>query len=235
MGEPLSRRALETLTPLDRRFYQRPTRTVARDLLGKLLVRRLPEGLVAVRLVEVEAYLGVGDPAAHTFGGRRTPRNEVMWGEGGHLYVYFTYGMHHCCNVVTMRAGRPEAVLLRGAVPVLGEPAIVARRNGRAGRTLLQGPARLCQGLGIDREDNGADLTSGEVVWLASDAVSCPEAWVRRLPRVGVAYAGEAARWPLRLLLDLDARVRPRRRGPARGGGAGATRARGGSRAAARS
>ncbi|HLE61457.1 MAG TPA: DNA-3-methyladenine glycosylase [Thermoanaerobaculaceae bacterium] len=227
MGKPLSRRALETLAPLDRGFYQRPTRTVARELLGKLLIRRLPEGLVAVRLVEVEAYLGVGDPAAHTFGGRRTARNEVMWGEGGHSYVYFTYGMHHCCNVVTLRTGRPEAVLLRGALPVLGEPLIVARRSSRAGRRLLDGPARLCQGLGIDREVNGADLTSGDAIWLASDGVSCREAWVRRLPRVGVAYAGEAARWPLRFLVDLNARVSPRRRGAAGGAGGAATRARG--------
>jgi DNA-3-methyladenine glycosylase len=205
MGKPLSRRALETLAPLKRGFYQRPTRTVARDLLGKLFLRWLPEGLVVVRLVEVEAYLGVGDPAAHTSGGRRTARNEVMWGEGGLLYVYFTYGMHHCCNVVTRHPGRPEAVLLRGAVPVLGEPLIVARRNGRGGRQLLDGPARLCQGLGIDRALNGTDLTSGDAIWLASDGFSCREAWVRRRPRVGVAYAGEAARWPLRFLLDLDA------------------------------
>jgi DNA-3-methyladenine glycosylase len=221
MGKPLSRRALETLAPLDRGFYQRPTRAVARDLLGKLLLRRLPEGLVAVRLVEVEAYLGVADPAAHTFGGRRTARNEVMWGEGGHLYVYFTYGMHHCCNVVTLRTGRPEAVLLRGALSVFGEPLIVARRSGRSGRQLLDGPARLCQGLAIDLDANGADLTAGDAIWLASDAVSCGAAWVRRCPRVGVAYAGEAARWPLRFLVDLEARVSPRRRGvPGSAGGA---------------
>ncbi len=211
MGKPLSRRALETLAPLGRGFYQRPTRTVAHDLLGKILVRRLPEGLVAVRLIEVEAYLGVGDPAAHTSGGRRTARNEVMWGEGGVLYVYFTYGMHHCCNVVTRRPGRPEAVLLRAALPVLGEPLIVARRSGRGGRQLLDGPARLCQGLGIDRALNGTDLTSGDAIWLASDGVSCREAWVRRLPRVGVAYAGEAAQWPLRFLLDPDASASARR------------------------
>jgi DNA-3-methyladenine glycosylase len=234
MGKPLSRRALQTLAPLERGFYQRPTRAVARDLLGKLLVRRLPEGLVAVRLVEVEAYLGVRDPAAHTFGGRRTPRNEVMWGEGGHLYVYFTYGMHHCCNVVTLVAGTPEAVLLRGALPAFGERVIVARRNGREGSTLLQGPARLCQGLGIDREANGADLTRGDRIWLASDGLSCPAAWVRRLPRVGVAYAGEAAGWPLRLLVALDARLRPRRGDPGRGAGASAIRGRARNRAAAR-
>lgn len=217
MATPLSGPALAELAPLGRRFYQRPTRVVARDLLGKLLVRRLPEGTAAVRITEVEAYLGVRDPAAHTYGGRRTPRNETMWGEGGRLYVYFTYGMHHCANVVTRAAGVPEAVLLRGGVPVAGEGVIAARRAGR-----LDGPAKLCQGLGIDRALDGADLTGGGEVWLAADAFACRPAWVRRLPRVGVAYAGEAAGWPLRLLLDLAAPVAARGRAGRRGAGAGA-------------
>ena len=188
------------LSPLEPGFYQRPTRRVARDLLGKLIVRRLPEGTVAARIAEVEAYLGVRDPAAHTYGGRRTRRNETMWGPGGHLYVYFTYGMHHCANVVTRAAGVPEAILLRGAVTVAGEVAVAARTRGR-----LDGPAKLCRGLGIDRALDGADLTAGGEVWLAEDGFACRSAWVRRLPRVGVAYAGDAAGWPLRLLVDLDA------------------------------
>lgn len=221
MEEPLSGRGLDALAPLEREFYQRATTTVARNLLGKLLVRRLPEGDVAVRLTEVEAYLGVGDPAAHTYGGRRTERNEVMWGDGGHLYVYFTYGMHYCCNVVTRRRDLPEAVLLRGGVPVVSAPLIVARRGNGEWRRLLDGPARLCQGLGIDRALNGADLTIGDGVWLASDGFECRSAWVRRQPRVGVAYAGEAAQWPLRYLVDLDARAQRRRiLGMARGRGA---------------
>jgi DNA-3-methyladenine glycosylase len=205
MGRPLSRRALITLAPLGRGFYQRPTRTVAEELLGKLVVRELPEGLAAVRLVEVEAYLGVADPAAHTFGGRRTSRNEAMWGEGGHLYVYFTYGMHFCMNVVTRGPGVPQAVLLRGALPVYGEERLVARRGGRRGPAMLGGPARLCQGLGVRRDLNGADLTTGNGIWLAQDGVACARSWVRRLPRVGVAYAGEAAAWPLRYAVDLPA------------------------------
>jgi len=223
MEEPLSGRGLAALAPLERGFYQRATTTVARNLLGKLLVRRLPEGDVAVRITEVEAYLGVGDPAAHTWGGRRTDRNEAMWGEGGRLYVYFTYGMHFCGNVVTRRPGVPEAVLLRGAVPVVGAPLIEARRGKRGRSGLLNGPAKLCQGLGIDRGLNGADLTLGEEVWLASDGFECRSAWVCRLPRVGVAYAGEAASWPLRFLVDLDAPARARRiHGPGHGAGGGA-------------
>jgi len=181
---------------------------VARELLGKILLRREASGVAAVRIIEVEAYLGVRDRAAHTFGGRRTPRNEVMWGEGGHLYVYFTYGMHHCCNVVTRAAGQPEAVLLRGGLVVAGESAIVARRGAGTNATCIDGPAKLCQGLAIDRTLNGADLTRDGEIWLASDGLACPGAWVRRLSRVGVAYAGVAASWPLRWVVELRATVR---------------------------
>jgi DNA-3-methyladenine glycosylase len=200
IASPLSRRDVARLEPLGRRFYQRDTATVARALLGKVLVRRLPEGIVAVRLLEVEAYLGVGDRACHSFGGRHTARNHVMWGEAGHLYVYFTYGMHHCANVVTRRAGVPEAVLLRGAVPLFGRERLVARRGGRDGESLLEGPARLTQALGLDRASDGADLTTGGAVFLADDGFRWRAAWTTALPRVGVAYAGAAAAWPLRFL-----------------------------------
>ena len=189
------------LPPLERGFYQRPTVEVARDLLGKLLVRRFPDGLVAARLTEVEAYLGVSDRACHTFGGRRTPRTEAMWGPAGHLYVYFVYGMHHCANVVTRAVDEPEAVLLRGALAVCGEALIAARRGAHLGGDLLTGPARLCQGLGIDRTLNATDLTNADELWLAADAVPIPSAAVLAMPRVGVGYAGEAASWPLRFVV----------------------------------
>ncbi len=180
---------------LPRAFYQRETKTVARELLGKLFVRKLPEGLVVVRLMEVEAYLGIHDPAAHTAGGRRTPRNEVMWGEAGHLYVYFTYGMHYCANVVTQKPGDPQAVLLRGGVVVLGEEVVRLRRGGRSD---CNGPAKLCQALGLGREQNGYDLTTGGAIFLADDGFKVEDDVIMRVPRVGVAYAGEAALWPLR-------------------------------------
>lgn len=189
--------ALDCLTPA---FYQRPTVKVARDLLGAVLIRVLPEGLVAVRLTEVEAYLGEGDPASHTFRGRRTARNASMWGEGGRLYVYFTYGLHHCANVVTRRAGEPEAVLLRAGVVVAGHGAVRARRSGRDD---LAGPAKLCQGLAIDRSLDGVTLTPDAGLWLAHDRWSAAGVEVAALPRVGVAYAGEAAAWPLRFVLRV--------------------------------
>lgn len=202
MWAPLSCAGVEALPPLERGFYQRQTETVAVELLGKLLLRRLPEGLVALRVCEVEAYLGVGDPACHTFGGRRTPRTEVMWGEAGHLYVYFTYGMHFCANVVTRGPGEPEAVLLRAGAVVCGAELVEARRGRRDRAGILVGPARLCQGLGLGRADNGADLTAGAGVWLADDGVRVPPDAVVRGPRVGVAYAGEAAGWPLRFRVE---------------------------------
>jgi DNA-3-methyladenine glycosylase len=221
MRQPPSGRGGRPPAPLARGFYQRDTRTVARDLLGKLLVRRVDGDLAVARIVEVEAYLGVGDPACHTFRGRRTARVEAMWGEAGRLYVYFTYGMHHCANVVTREVGVPEAVLLRGAVAVAGEAAIRVRRGGRGGPGMLIGPARLCQGLAIDRALNGADLVAGGAVWLADDGLRCPPRPVCALPRVGVAYAGEAAAWPLRFAVDLEAPVAP-------AGGRGGRRAPGG-------
>jgi DNA-3-methyladenine glycosylase len=197
------------LTPLGRAFYQRDTRVVACELLGKLLVRAVGGELTIARVVDVEAYLGVGDPACHTYGGRRTARVEVMWGDAGFLYVYFTYGMHHCANVVTRGPGAPEAVLLRGAVAVCGETAMLARRHGRGGPGMLIGPARLSQGLAIDRSLNGADLVAGAALWLADDGFRCPPGAVQELPRVGVAYAGEAASWPLRFVVDVAAPAGP--------------------------
>ena len=178
---------------------------MARELLGTLLVRDTGGELSVARVVEVEAYLGVADPACHTYRGRRTARVEVMWGEGGFLYVYFTYGMHYCANVVTRGAGEPEAVLLRGAVAVSGKAAMLARRQGRGGPGMLIGPARLCQGLAIDRSLNGVDLAAGAAFWVADDGFRCPPDAVRELPRVGVAYAGDAASWPLRYVVDLAA------------------------------
>jgi DNA-3-methyladenine glycosylase len=182
-------------------FYLRPTLRVARDLLGKIIVHRGRGGLTAGRIVEVEAYRGPHDRAAHTAGGRRTARNEVMWGAAGKLYVYFTYGMHHCCNVVTRRAGVPEAVLLRALEPLAGLP-LMQRRRGRAElapNALARGPGNLCRAMGIDRHFDGSDLSEGPVVILAAPPIRL--AAILTSTRIGVAYAGPDALRPWRFFI----------------------------------
>jgi DNA-3-methyladenine glycosylase len=190
---------------LIREFYQRTTLEVARDLLGKVVIRDHPDGEVRVRLTEVEAYLGADDPACHTYGGRRTARTETMWGEAGRAYVYLVYGIHHCLNVVTVGPGRPEAVLLRGAAIERGLETIRGRRGGGiADRRLTDGPGKLCQALAVTRQDDGADLCDEDAALrLVDDGVVVEEQRVRRVPRVGVDYAGAAAGWPLRLIAEI--------------------------------
>ena len=190
---------------LARDFYKRTTEVVARDLLGKLLVRTHPEGVTALRLTEVEAYLGIDDPACHTYRGRRTPRTETMWGDAGHAYVYLVYGLHNCLNVVTAGMERPEAVLIRAGVVEEGKQLVRARRGPKVGEaSLTDGPGKLCQALAITRGDDGVDLCAPDsALQICDGGVEIPEERVRRLPRVGVDYAGEAASWPLRLVTSF--------------------------------
>ncbi len=178
-------------------FYARDTVTVARELLGQRLCHRLPDGeLLSGLIVETEAYLGVDDPACHSFGGRRTPRTETMWGEAGHAYVYLIYGMYFCLNAVTRGAGHPEAVLIRALAPERGQARWSAHYPRLKPRQWLSGPGRLCRAMNIGKEHNGLDL-SRSALW-----VECGEALAESdivsAPRVGVDYAGEAAAWPLR-------------------------------------
>lgn len=186
--------------PLPRDFYSRDAVRLAKALLGQILVHETREGTVAGRIVETEAYRGPTDRAAHTFGGRRTPRNEVMWGREGHAYVYFVYGMHFCLNAVAAGVGIPEAVLLRAIEPLEGIDLARARR-GRAvpDALLLSGPANLCRALGVDRARNGADLTFGDLVIREGERV--PPRLVRATPRIGVAYAGDDALRPWRFVV----------------------------------
>jgi DNA-3-methyladenine glycosylase len=158
--------------PLPRSFYDRDSRVVAPDLLGKVLVHGGCQG----RIVEVEAYAGAEDPASHAYRGQ-TPRNTTMFGPPGHLYVYFTYGMHWCANAVTGPAGLGQAVLLRALAPLDGIDVMRARRPPTtAGRDLCRGPARLCQALAIDRSLDGADLTTreGPGPWIGEDGTPPP-------------------------------------------------------------
>jgi DNA-3-methyladenine glycosylase len=197
------------LEPLPAASYLRPVVEVARDLLGRLLVHHAPEGPGAVRIVETEAYDGTGlDPASHAHRGR-TARNAVMFGPPGHLYVYQTYGMHHCLNVVCAPAGTARAVLLRAGEPVLGVELMAARRPWSRPRDLTRGPARLAGALGLGPWANGADLRAGPVLLTAGWPVGDAEvAWTGR---VGIAMAGDR---PWRALVAASPWVSPGRPGP---------------------
>lgn len=178
---------------LPRSFFARPSIVVAPELLGRVLVRVLPDGTrLAARLVEVEAY-EQGDPASHSYRGRATRRTEVMFGAPGRLYVYFTYGMHFCSNVVTGPDGYGSAVLLRAAEPLEGFEAMAANRGTDRVRLLCSGPARLTQALAIGRDDNGADLVKDPGLFLLAGSPIRPRT-VARSTRVGV-NVGVERRW----------------------------------------
>ncbi|MGA9420965.1 MAG: DNA-3-methyladenine glycosylase, partial [Rhodanobacteraceae bacterium] len=174
------------LQVLPRAFFERDPRIVAPELLDKILMR--DDGR-AGRIIEVEAYCGAEDPAAHTFGGA-TRRNRTMFGPAGHLYVYFTYGMHWCCNTVCGPAGQGWGVLLRAVRPLAGiERMREARPRARHDRDLASGPARLTQALGIDGRFDGADLVLNDRgVSVLSDGTAPPEG-PRIGPRVGISRA----------------------------------------------
>ena len=183
---------------LPRSFYLRPTFIVARDLLGKHLVRCIRRTRLIGKIVEVEAYLGEKDPASHAYRGL-TKRNEVMFREGGHLYVYFTYGMHHCCNVVTEEEGTAGAVLLRAIEPVEGIETMRKNRGWSAGVlekwsmhqqvNLTNGPAKLCEALGIGRAENGTDLL-GDQIYITKGTMIARSTIVAST-RIGITNASE--------------------------------------------
>lgn len=188
---------------LTRAFYRRDPITLARALLGQRLVRLLEGQRLAGLIVETEAYLGIPDRAAHTYGGRRTPRVASMWMDGGHAYVYFTYGAHYCMNVVAGRAENPVAVLLRALEPVEGLQTMrQLRGHPRHDTALCSGPGKLCQALAIARQLDGADLTTSEQLFIErARQRSYPPQRIVVSGRVGVHYAGDWAAKPLRFYL----------------------------------
>jgi DNA-3-methyladenine glycosylase len=189
--------------PLPRSFYDRPVLEVARDLLGAV-VRHAG---VTVRLTEVEAYAGGHDPASHAFRGL-TPRTAVMFGPPGRAYVYFTYGMHFCMNLVCGPDGHASAVLLRAGEVVGGLAAARERRTGARDRDLARGPARLTRALAIDRQQDGMDVTLARSPLGVCGGVRIPDDSVRWGPRVGVSAAGDL---PWRAWVDGEPTVSPYR------------------------
>lgn len=182
---------------LCREFYARDTLVVARDLLGKRLVRVDEDTRLAGRITEVEAYIGEDDHASHASPGP-TARNAPMYGPPGYTYVYLIYGVHHCLNVVTEREGFPAAILIRAIEPLEGLP-IMQRRRGLQSPSpaLTGGPGRVCQALGIDRRFNACDLCAPDAPLWIEDAAPIPETQVARSPRIGVRGDPQAlaARW----------------------------------------
>ena len=198
----LANRKIESRAPLPREFYDRDPRRVSRDLLGKVLVRKEGRQLQTLRIVEVEAYLGVDDPAAHSAAGR-TLRNAVLFGPPGYAYVYFIYGNHYCLNVSCLPDGRAGGILFRAAEPLAGIERMARSRglsinSDRDLRQLTSGPGRLAQALGITRErDNGKDLTSAESdLFISQDGYRVGRIAVTA--RIGISKAAER---PLRYLI----------------------------------
>jgi DNA-3-methyladenine glycosylase len=183
--------------PFPRAFYEQDAVTVARALLGQRLVRVLNGQRLSGLICETEAYGGADDPASHAY--RRTPRSAIMFGPPGVAYVYFIYGMHHCLNAVTGYDERPGAVLIRGIVPAEGSETMRKQRPGITERHLADGPAKLCQALGITLAQNGSDLTDGlELFIAAGEQVDGRK--IIATPRIGVGGDAEAKTRPWRFV-----------------------------------
>jgi DNA-3-methyladenine glycosylase len=195
--------------PLARSFFDRPVLEIAPDLLGRTLVRTTGQGPIELRITEVEAYDGPNDPGSHAYRGR-TDRNAVMFGPPGHIYVYFTYGMWHCLNLVCGPEGRPSGILLRGGEITSGAGlARVHRPTSRKDSDLAQGPARLATALSVTRDLNGADACADGGPFRVLTGSPPPSGLLRSGPRTGVG--GEGAAHPWRYWIDGDATVSPYR------------------------
>ncbi|MBL0355403.1 MAG: DNA-3-methyladenine glycosylase [Chitinophagaceae bacterium] len=174
---------------------------IARELLGKILVTNVEKKLTSVRVVEVEAYVAITDKASHSYNGRRTNRNEHMYGKGGIAYVYICYGMHHLFNVVTNGKDVPDAVLIRAAEPLDGIETMLARTGKKAAdHTLTKGPGNMSRALGLSKIHSGIKLNSKEI-FLADDGYALPASAIGASKRIGIDGAGEDAALPYRFYI----------------------------------
>ena len=182
---------------LPRPFYQQPTIEVARQLIGKYLVRKHPDGTTAGRIVESEAYIGPEDKACHASRGR-TPRTEIMFGRAGHAYIYLIYGFHYMLNIVTEKEDFPAAVLIRAVEPLEGIQLMQARRRTEKLHNLASGPGKLCEAFAIDRTLNGDDIC-GKILYVEDRGEPAPK--IVAGPRIGVDYADKWKLKPWRFLV----------------------------------
>ncbi|MFC3563455.1 DNA-3-methyladenine glycosylase [Pedobacter jamesrossensis] len=174
---------------------------LAKDLLGKVLYTKINDETTAGIIVETEAYFGIQDKASHAYGGKRTPRTETMYAQGGVSYVYLCYGMHNLFNVVTSAKDNPNAVLIRAIEPLVGIEIMEERRNmPRSKAAISSGPGSAAKALGIDRTFNAKDLL-GDEIWIEDQHISLSHEQIATTPRVGIAYAQEHALLPLRFFV----------------------------------
>ena len=178
-------------------FFRQDTVELARKLLGCLLIHRTPDGAAGGMIVEAEAYVGAIDKACHAYR-NRSGRTEIMYHDGGYAYVYLIYGMHHCFNAVTGPEGEGNAVLIRALEPVIGLDLMQQRRNTKTVRHLCSGPGKVCQALGITKNEYGLDLCAADSPLRLIRYRYIPDAQIVATPRINVAYAEEAAAWPWR-------------------------------------
>ncbi len=184
-------------------FFTQDTLTLTRKLLGMELIHHTQEGVLSGKIVEVEAYKGPEDKAAHSYGGRRTTRTEVMYGPPGHVYMFLIYGMHHCFNIVTGPVGKPEAILIRGLEPMEGADRMLNNRYGRKERytntqirNLSNGPGKLCRAMGFNMSHYGLSLIGSEITLRDYEQISDSEIHVG--PRINIDYAEEHIGLPYR-------------------------------------
>ena len=190
---------------LPQRFFARDTEVVAKELLGKTLVHVHRGQRLSGKIVETEAYIGTRDAACHGFNGRKTKRNASLYLPAGHAYVFMIYGMHFCFNAVTKKAREPEAVLIRALEPLEGLTFMQQKRGVKNFRDFTNGPAKLCQALAIDKRFDGLKLEDKIFIEDSSHTIATSD--LVAAPRIGVDYAGEAARWPLRFFLKNSSYV----------------------------
>jgi DNA-3-methyladenine glycosylase len=186
-------------------FYHRTNViTIAKELLGKLLVTSFNGELTTGRIVETEAYNGIGDKASHAYGGRRTKRTEIMYAPGGIAYVYLCYGIHHLFNVVTNAQDTPHAILVRGIEPVTGIAIMLERmKKEKADYTIGRGPGNVSKALGIDTKHTSLSLLSDEI-YIADDGTKVKPSQIVASPRIGVDYAAEDALLPYRFYIKAN-------------------------------
>ncbi len=204
MSKLMKRRPPATCRRLGRRFFRQAPAVVARELLGQRLVHTVEGVRLSGIIVETEAYLGIADRASHSFGGRRTKRNQSMYADGGTAYVFLCYGMHYLFNVVTETRGIPSAVLIRALeLDEHRSPPAQLTQNGQARRRCCSGPGKLTEVLKIDQSLDGSDLVTSPHLFIErSRTLPLPPTAVAIGPRVGVDYAGTWAQAPLRFTIS---------------------------------